>query len=152
ERLIVAGPFRWVRNPLYVGNLLFAASFGLYLPPPGLLLAVAAMALPLGFVAAAEERALRRRFGPKYEDYAAKVPAFLPRPPRGLPGGDEARPAWGDGLLAEAWQLLAAAYLACLALRQFAPAAAALLLAVAGIGWVRLRGRRAAALRPRMPP
>src|SRR5205823_4684531 len=34
DRLIVAGPFRWVRNPLYLGNLFMAAGFGLLLPPP----------------------------------------------------------------------------------------------------------------------
>jgi protein-S-isoprenylcysteine O-methyltransferase Ste14 len=145
DRLIVAGPFRWLRNPLYLGNLLFAAGFGLYLPPPGLLLAVAFMALPLGIVAAAEERALRQRYGQEYEQYAAKVAAFLPRPPpRDLPKGSAVQPDWKNGLLTESWQILVGAYLACLALRQQALAVGLLLVAVVGIGLTRARHRHQA--------
>ncbi|MEA3143596.1 MAG: hypothetical protein QOG31_920 [Thermoplasmata archaeon] len=143
DRLIVAGPFRWLRNPLYLGNLLFAAAFGLYLPPPGLPLAVLAMALPLGFVASAEERALRQRYGAEYGAYAAKVAAFLPRPPpKDLPRGSEVRPDWANGLLSESWHLLVGAYLACTALRQQTAALVVLAVAVVGITVSRAWQRR----------
>jgi protein-S-isoprenylcysteine O-methyltransferase Ste14 len=146
DRLIVAGPFRWVRNPLYLGNLLFAAAFGLYLPPPGLLLAVLAMALTVAVVAAAEERALRWRYGKEYEAYAAKVSAFVPRPPpKGLPAGSPVKPDWANGLLTESWMLLVGAYLACVALRQETLGLIVLAVAVVGItasrAWQRARAK-----------
>lgn len=146
ERLIVAGPFRWCRNPLYLGNVLFAAGFGLYLPPPGLLLAVAGMGAAVGVVAAAEAKALRRVYGAEYDAYARAVPMFLPRPPpKGLLRGTPVRPDWRNGLATELWQLIVGAYLACLALRQQVLALALLAVAVAGGVWLRWSNRRAAA-------
>lgn len=143
DRLIVAGPFRWVRNPLYLGNLLFAAGFGLYLPPPGLPLAVAAMALTVAAIASAEERALRQRCGADYEAYAAKVSAFVPRPPpKGLPSGSAVQPDWRNGFLAEAWLLLVAAYLACIALRRLELGFALAGVALVGVVVQRARQRR----------
>jgi protein-S-isoprenylcysteine O-methyltransferase Ste14 len=140
DRLIVAGPFRWCRNPLYLGNVLFAAGFGLYLPPPGLLFAVAGMGIAVGFIAVAEAKALRKAYGTEYHDYARKVPMFLPRPPRrDLPGGTPVEPDWANGLKAELWQLVLAGYLACVALRQ--TAAALVLAAVAFVGVVLVRRR-----------
>jgi protein-S-isoprenylcysteine O-methyltransferase Ste14 len=42
--------------------------------------AVAALWAALMFLAISfEERELRRRFGPVYEEYASRVPRFLPR-------------------------------------------------------------------------
>jgi protein-S-isoprenylcysteine O-methyltransferase Ste14 len=146
DRLIVAGPFRWCRNPLYLGNVLFAAGFGLYLPPPGLLLAVAGMGTAVGVVAAAEATALRKVYGAQYEAYERAVPMFLPRPPRkGLLAGTPVRPDWGNGLRTEIWQGVVAAYLACLALRQTALALALAAVAFGGLAWLKVRNRRQAA-------
>jgi protein-S-isoprenylcysteine O-methyltransferase Ste14 len=146
DRLIVAGPFRWCRNPLYLGNVLFAAGFGLYLPPPGLLLAVAGMGAAVGAIAAAEAKALRKAYGAEYAAYERAVPMFLPRPPpKSLPGGTPVRPDWANGLQTELWQGIVAAYLACLALRQDAVALALAAVAFLGIAWLRRRNRREAA-------
>lgn len=76
------GPYAWVRNPLYVGNL------GIVL---GLLLVahdVGAYALGLGFffgeyffIIRAEEAFLRDRFGADFDAYCERVWRWVPRPP-----------------------------------------------------------------------
>ncbi len=35
DSLVIAGPFRYLRNPLYVGNILMALSFSLFAPIGG---------------------------------------------------------------------------------------------------------------------
>jgi protein-S-isoprenylcysteine O-methyltransferase Ste14 len=85
KELVVAGPYRWSRNPMMTG--LFAALLGLavllrspalagvYLPAFALL-----MALEIRYV---EEPELEQRFGEAYRRYKASTPRFLPRPWRG---------------------------------------------------------------------
>ena len=80
KRLVVRGPYRYVRNPMISGVLFVllgeAALFG-SLPLLvwfGVVAAVNAVYLPL-----VEERGLRRRFGEDYEAYRANVPRWIPR-------------------------------------------------------------------------
>ncbi|MCA1810774.1 MAG: hypothetical protein LC623_02045 [Halobacteriales archaeon] len=111
DRLIVAGPFRWVRNPLYLGNLFLSTAYGLLLPPPGLLIVLALQGTLLGTLAHLESKALRARHGAEYDAYARKVHAFLPLPPRaGVPSAPVA-PDWRNGWMTEAWILGFALYL-----------------------------------------
>ena len=81
--VIAAGPYRWVRNPIYLGALLVVlGEAGLFLAP-WLLVYAAAMAVCCHlFVIGYEEPTLRRRFGGDYLDYQRSVPRWLPRPPR----------------------------------------------------------------------
>ena len=79
-RLVVRGPYRYVRNPMISGVLFVllgeAALFG-SLPLLAwfvLVLAVNAVYLPL-----IEEPGLERRFGDDYERYRAHVPRWIPR-------------------------------------------------------------------------
>jgi protein-S-isoprenylcysteine O-methyltransferase Ste14 len=80
QRLVVAGPYRYLRHPMITGVALTLAGetllFGLtelaiWL---GAFLAVNAIYLPL-----VEEPALVRRFGPEYERYMANVRRWVPR-------------------------------------------------------------------------
>jgi protein-S-isoprenylcysteine O-methyltransferase Ste14 len=80
KRLVVCGPYRYVRNPMISGVLFVllgeAVLFG-SLPLLvwfGVVLAVNAVYLPL-----VEERGLSRRFGQEYETYRANVPRWIPR-------------------------------------------------------------------------
>lgn len=76
--LVVRGPYRATRNPMYAAVLLAilgeAALFA-----SGRLLGYAALVLAVlhGFVVLYEEPALRRRFGPSYEAYCARVPRWF---------------------------------------------------------------------------
>jgi protein-S-isoprenylcysteine O-methyltransferase Ste14 len=82
QHLVVGGLFRWVRNPMYLAvwsviggqALLFASAW----TAVWLALVVAAT---MGFVRLYEEPTLRATFGQEYDDYMARVPRWLPRPP-----------------------------------------------------------------------
>ena len=79
-RLVVAGPYRHVRNPMISGVLAIllgeTALFGsvALLVLFGTVFLVNAVYFPL-----VEEPGLRRRFGEDYERYRANVPRWLPR-------------------------------------------------------------------------
>jgi len=80
RRLVVRGPYRWVRNPMYVAVLAVILGQALWFRAPGLLLygAVVAACFAL-FVRGYEEPHLRRTFGAEYEAYVARVGRWLPR-------------------------------------------------------------------------
>jgi protein-S-isoprenylcysteine O-methyltransferase Ste14 len=88
SRAVAAGPYRWVRNPIYIAALLVVLGEAwLFLSLP-LLAYAGAMAVCFHlFVTGYEERTLRRRFGSTYLEYCRVVPRWIPRPPRRGHGG-----------------------------------------------------------------
>jgi protein-S-isoprenylcysteine O-methyltransferase Ste14 len=83
RELVVAGLYRYVRNPQYVGVLVTVAGEAL-LTGAAVLLGYAAL-LAIGyhlFVTGYEEPALSRLFGEAYGRYRATVPRWIPRRPR----------------------------------------------------------------------
>ena len=81
--LVRSGPYRWVRNPMYLGvfSVLLREAIlfhSLLLAECGLLMGVVVHL----FVVFYEEPSLRRRFGESYETYLRTVPRWLPRYPR----------------------------------------------------------------------
>jgi protein-S-isoprenylcysteine O-methyltransferase Ste14 len=79
ERLVVAGPFRHTRNPLYLGNLLLFTAFGVLVAPAAAVLLVVAGLLALQACIAHEEKVLGRRFGAAFDAYCQQVPRLWPR-------------------------------------------------------------------------
>jgi protein-S-isoprenylcysteine O-methyltransferase Ste14 len=93
-KLTTAGPYAFVRNPLYVGNFLTALGFAiaftgndepakrnaLVIAGLGTMLAVYAAIVPL------EEAYLRETFGPEFDAYVASVPRVIPRLAAAAPG------------------------------------------------------------------
>lgn len=85
--LVTAGPYAYVKNPLYLGNLLIGAGLTLMASggnPPviQLLLFVAVFSSYLGIygvVVLEEEKFLQERFGEEYRRYALQVPRVIPR-------------------------------------------------------------------------
>jgi len=94
--LVVAGLYRYVRNPQYVGVILVAVGEAMLAEAAVLLgyAAVLAVAYHL-FVRYYEEPTLGRVFGESYARYRAAVPRWLPARPRSPP--DEAAPGQGRG-------------------------------------------------------
>ncbi|SRR5665213_1756394 len=84
--LVTAGPYAYVRNPLYVGNFLTAAGFALAFTgknsaPVRLALVGGALAAMFGVYAIIvphEEAYLRETFGEAFEEYVARVPRVVP--------------------------------------------------------------------------
>lgn len=89
RRLVVSGPYRYVRNPIYIGAGLGlgAAAFiyrSLALLGYLALLAVVIQALVVWY----EEPTLRRTFGAEYAAYCRRVHRWLPRRPAESGGGE----------------------------------------------------------------
>jgi protein-S-isoprenylcysteine O-methyltransferase Ste14 len=80
KRLVARGPYRHVRNPMYIGvlNVLLGEAL-LFHSLRVLEFALFAFIASHLFVVLYEERALRRKFGAEYEDYCRVVPRWIPR-------------------------------------------------------------------------
>jgi len=82
RRVVARGPYRWVRNPIYLAALLVVLGEAWLFTSPLLLAYAAAMAFCFHlFVTGYEERTLARRFGPAYLEYRHAVPRWIPRKP-----------------------------------------------------------------------
>jgi protein-S-isoprenylcysteine O-methyltransferase Ste14 len=80
RRLVIRGPYRFVRNPMYIGAGLALASAALFYESLPLLGYAALFFLVTHtFVVLYEEPTLRRTFGPDYEAYCRQVRRWLPR-------------------------------------------------------------------------
>jgi protein-S-isoprenylcysteine O-methyltransferase Ste14 len=87
RRFVARGPYRFVRNPMYLGGAAVLAGYALIVRSPAVLLLSGAM---LGcahlFVRLYEEPTLDARFGAEYRAYRSVVRRWWPRwPRRGAP-------------------------------------------------------------------
>lgn len=78
DRIVDEGPYRWVRNPMYLGHLIFFAGIALTL---GSWIAAAVLAFHAFWfdrrVREDEER-LAQRFGDAYREYCRRVKRWVP--------------------------------------------------------------------------
>jgi len=85
--LVTAGPYAYVRNPLYVGNFVTAAGFAIAFTGrngPALrwtliVGSLAVMAAVYSIIVPHEERFLQAQFGAAFERYRQRVPPVFPR-------------------------------------------------------------------------
>lgn len=83
--LITDGPFGYVRNPLYVGNILIYVGCGIMSNALFPWLQIAALVffiLQYYLIVTREEVHLKEAFKEEYESYLKNVPRFFPRIPR----------------------------------------------------------------------
>jgi protein-S-isoprenylcysteine O-methyltransferase Ste14 len=79
-RLVVRGPYRFVRNPMYVGAVMALAGAALFYGSVALAAyAGAFFLLTHAFVTWYEEPTLRATFGPEYDRYCSRVRRWWPR-------------------------------------------------------------------------
>ena len=78
HELIVDGPYRWVRHPIYTGLLLMFAGTALAVGEWRGVLAVGIVAASFWRKLRLEEAVMRRQFGEAYELYAQQVQALIP--------------------------------------------------------------------------
>jgi len=80
RKLVVVGPYRFVRNPMAVAGAVQTVGVGLWLGSWSVLVAAGAGCLVWNsFIRPDEEADLRRRFGEPYIRYCAEVRCWIPR-------------------------------------------------------------------------
>jgi protein-S-isoprenylcysteine O-methyltransferase Ste14 len=107
--LVASGPFAYMRNPLYVGNIALWVGFAvtarlLWLAPAIILL----LGLEYHAIVRWEERLLESRLGDTYRDYAARVPRWLPTG-HGDAASASSAISWRDTVFSERGTLIAIA-------------------------------------------
>jgi protein-S-isoprenylcysteine O-methyltransferase Ste14 len=76
--LVTEGVYRYTRNPMYLGVALILFGYGVYLIRPVVFLGpVAFLAYITRFQILPEERAMRAKFGARYEAYARAVRRWI---------------------------------------------------------------------------
>ncbi len=79
-QLVVRGPYRYVRNPMYVGvALILLGEAALFESVVLLVYGAVFVAVAHGFVVLYEEPALQRQFGESYDAYRRRVRRWWPR-------------------------------------------------------------------------
>ena len=72
--LVIAGPYRFTRNPMYLGMALLTVALSVWLNTWWVIvLLVPALLIIQRFVIAREEAYLHRRFGSEYDNYTKRV-------------------------------------------------------------------------------
>ncbi len=100
DAVVADGPYRYLRNPLYVGLWLNLLALALLMPPTG---AVFTLLLLVAFqlrLILAEEAFLTAKLGNAYFAYCARVPRLMPAL-RPQVAGSGAHPRWLQASLAE---------------------------------------------------
>ena len=142
ERLVADGPYRYVRNPLYLGTTLLTLGMGLLASRTGYVVMVIGVLLFDLRLIGREEAELTGSQGQSYRDYLKSVPCLIPSlvPKTGSAGG---HPHWKQAFEGEGffWGFAAAtvAFAVTLKLLYFW---ITLALAFALYGWVQVKLKR----------
>jgi len=82
RRVVTVGPYKWVRNPIYIGALFIVSGEAWLFLSVGLVLYTVALAIAFHLIVVGyEEPRLRARFGEGYEIYRQTVSRWIPRRP-----------------------------------------------------------------------
>ncbi|TLZ47353.1 MAG: isoprenylcysteine carboxylmethyltransferase family protein [Bacillati bacterium ANGP1] len=80
RKLVTSGPYRFSRNPMYIGVIVVLLGWAALLRSRTLLVYALAVEIAVHLrVLVSEEPWARRTFGADWEDYRARVPRWLPR-------------------------------------------------------------------------
>jgi protein-S-isoprenylcysteine O-methyltransferase Ste14 len=102
SRLVADGPYRYVRNPLYLGNIILAFGFGLMASRVGFFILVLGMLFICYRLILREEAGILATQGESYRAYCAAVPRLWPSLRPKLPSAGST-PDWAGGFLGEAF-------------------------------------------------
>jgi protein-S-isoprenylcysteine O-methyltransferase Ste14 len=93
-KLVMTGPYAYMRHPLSLGNLLIGIGIMLFAESgPGLVLIPTMMILMFRVTIPFEEARLSERFGGRYAEYCGRVPRF-PRLTPAMSSGEVHVPSW----------------------------------------------------------
>jgi protein-S-isoprenylcysteine O-methyltransferase Ste14 len=98
--VLADGPYRYMRNPLYLGSWCMFAAMSLLMPVTGAVFTMAVLTVFLLRLILGEEAFLSSQLGEPYRAYLCAVPRLFPRLRPSL-SSTGARPRWLIGVLAE---------------------------------------------------
>jgi protein-S-isoprenylcysteine O-methyltransferase Ste14 len=78
HELVTAGPYRWVRHPIYTGALLIVTGSALALGHAGGIFSIAIMTAVFMYKMRLEEKMLHKHFGERYAAYRRSTRAIIP--------------------------------------------------------------------------
>ncbi len=133
--VLTAGPFRYLRNPLYLGTFLHTLALSLLMPRSGAIFAIVAIGLLQIRLTLAEETFLAGKIGEGYGAYSAQVPRFVPRLRTNVLSSGQ-RPRWPQAFLGEAYMWLVAFAMAFAGWRYNASLLTQCVLVAAGVSLV----------------
>ncbi len=100
DRVVADGPYRYFRNPLYVGAWIHTLALALLMPLSGAVFAVVLIVLFQYRLILGEEAFLTAKLGAPYAAYCAKVPRLIPAPHARVETSG-AKPQWIQAAVAE---------------------------------------------------
>ena len=98
--VMAAGPYRYVRNPLYLGGWFMMAAISLLLTPSGALFLIVLTGVFYLRLILGEEAFLAAKLGEPYREYLHAVPRIVPRLRAGIPAA-AAHARWLVAILTE---------------------------------------------------
>jgi len=110
------GPYRFVRNPLYIGAVFFALGVSILMPPSGAAVFIPLIAIFYFRLILGEEAYLAQQLGAPYLEYRRLVPRLLPSLRSRVPA-PAAHARWLEGAVAECMMIGYAVCFAILAWR-----------------------------------
>lgn len=100
--LVADGPYRWVRNPLYLGTFLLTVGIGFLMSRLGFAILVIGGGIRILRLIGREEAEFASQHGERYREFCRRVPRLIPAlRPRVPAGGIE--PHWGQAFWGEAF-------------------------------------------------
>ena len=99
-QVVASGPYRHVRNPLYLGSWLISIPIVLLMPLAGAVFASVALCVLYLRLIGGEEAHLAQRLGEAYAEYRLRVPRLVPMLLPAVPSEDT-RPHWLRAIVAE---------------------------------------------------
>jgi protein-S-isoprenylcysteine O-methyltransferase Ste14 len=102
ETLVADGPYRYLRNPLYLGTLLLTVGLGFLASRLGFVILAGGAAMRILRLIGREEGELADAQGEKFREYCRRVPRLLPAFSPRVPAG-AVEPRWGQAFRGEAF-------------------------------------------------
>ena len=101
-QMVVSGPYRHLRNPLYVGLWLLSVPISILMPVAGAIFVFLMLSVFLLRIIGGEESHLSEKLGGTYHSYRSRVPRLFPTPVAAV-SHSGLRPRWMQALMAEAF-------------------------------------------------
>lgn len=97
-KLVTAGPYAYVRNPLYLADIISMSVIGFAGPPIAIIILLFGKLITSYMYSVYEESELSKNIGKTYNDYMSEVPRFIPWLTPYRNATDSTKINWKDGL------------------------------------------------------